>query len=432
MHQLRVILISVLSILPLPFSSGHAESKPPASALRTILISFDGAQPEVIEKLLEQQKLPRNGGFAELVNKGTRARGMIAVLPTLTATSHISIATGAYPERTNIPMNTFHDTETPLTTTISGFGAPINAETLWQAAKRQGKKVITIAFAGADGRGDERRGDQTLGFGVRDGFSFVKFMNGAHFDAPSADAWNLGSQACEFKKANIGTATANQVFFQTFSMGQVFLNVLVCDAVFDGQELYDSAFFDLDKNLANSFIARMRQGDWAPFELPLLAPPDAAFPDQGRGKIGAWVKLLAFNPDLSAFNIYLGDIAHNVGFPQSFVDNVDNLLGFWPAEPDFFNLEAGRIDEATYMEQLERLAVYLKDAMFLAIENHEFDLLMGYQVQTDEAGHQFFLVHPRQQGFDDVAKRERYAEHIVRAYQIADSNLKDIIEARPT
>jgi predicted AlkP superfamily pyrophosphatase or phosphodiesterase len=206
--------------------------------------------------------------------------------------------------------------------------------------------------------------------------------------------------------------------------------VLVCDTVFDdGQELYDTAFFDFDKDLSNSFIARMHQGDWAPFELPFrlpeLVPPD----DQGRGKIGAWVKLLAFDPDLSRFNIYLGDIAHNVGFPQPFVNDVDNALRFWPGEPDFFQLEAGRIDEATYMEQLERLADYLKDAMLLAMENHDPDLLMGYQVQTDEAGHQFLLVDPRQQTFEDSAKRERYAAHIEKAYEIADRNLKDIIEA---
>jgi hypothetical protein len=261
MNRVGILCIFVLSILLSPFSDGRAESTNKTSSSRTILISFDGAQPEVIEKLLEQRKLPRNGGFAELIDKGTRAQGMTSVLPTLTATNHITIATGAYPERTNIPMNTFHDTESPLTATTSGFSAAIGAETLWEAAKRQGKKVVTIAFAGADGRGDDRRGDQTLGFGVRDGFSFVKFMNASHFDAASADAWNLRSQPCEFKKANVGTATANQVFFQTFSLGQVFVNVLVCDTVFDGQERYDTAFFDFDKNLSNSFIARMRRDE---------------------------------------------------------------------------------------------------------------------------------------------------------------------------
>ena len=106
MNRVGIIFILFCSVFPLPFLNGHAESTDKASSSRTILISFDGAQPEVIEKLLEQRKLHRNGGFAELIAKGTRARGMISVLPTLTATNHITIATGAYPERTNIPMNT--------------------------------------------------------------------------------------------------------------------------------------------------------------------------------------------------------------------------------------------------------------------------------------------------------------------------------------
>jgi hypothetical protein len=118
-----------------------------------------------------------------------------------------------------------------------------------------------------------------------------------------------------------------------------------------------------------------------------------------------------------------------VGFPQSFINEIDSTIGFWPAEPDFFNLERNLIDEATYMEQLERLADYLKDAMLLSIDNHEFDLLMGYQVQPDEAGHEFSLTDPRQTAFQDSAKRQRYAEYLERSYQIADRNLKEIIEA---
>ena len=424
----KIVLIAGLSLVANNDRLGADEGKGKRST-PTIVISFDGAQPGVIERMLREGKLPKDGGFGQLIRKGTRASGMTSVLPTVTATNHITLATGAYPERTNIPANTFHLTDTPLTATTSGFGTEIEADTLWEAAKRQGKKVITIAFAGADGRGDPRRGDQTLGFGVRDGFSFVKFMNATHFDVASANGWNLAGQACEFKKANIGLATANQVFFQTFSLGRVNVNVLVCDTVFDGQEKYDTAIFDFDKDIANDVIARLREGEWAPFKLPLTIPADAAFPDLARGTVGSWVKLLAFDPTLSAFNIYMGDIAHNAGYPQSFVDEIDKAIGFWPAEPDFFNLEGGRIDEATYMEQLERLAVYLKDAMLLAADKYDFDLLMGYQVQTDEAGHQFFLIDPRQQTYADAAKRARYAEYIERAYQIADENLKEIIDA---
>jgi len=301
MYRVGILFILFSSILWSPFSNVHAQAQDTASGTRTVLIAFDGAQPEVIERLIRIGKLPRNGGFARLIREGTKAEGMTSVLPTVTATNHISIATGAYPERTNIPANTFHDTETPLTATISGFSAPIDAETLWEAAKKQGKKVITIAFAGADGRGEDRRGNQTLGFGVRVGFSTVKLMDGTHFDAASANLWNLGGVACEFKKANLGTATANQVFFQNpfNSAERIFVNVLACDTIFDGKERYDTAFFDFDKNLSNGFIARMHEGYWAPFELPLLAPPDPAFPDLAKGKIGSWVKLLKFDPALA-------------------------------------------------------------------------------------------------------------------------------------
>ena len=269
MKHPRKGIVFLLSVLLSLCANGRVESRDKSSSTPTILISFDGAQPQVIEKLLKSGKLPANGGFAKLISEGTQAQGMTAVLPTVTATNHITLATGAYPERTNIPANTFHLTDTPLTATTSGFGTEIEAETLWEAAKRQGKKVITIAFAGADGRGDARRGDQTLGFGVVDGFSVIKSMNSSHFDSATGATWNLGSEvACEFKKGNLGTATANQVFFRATGLGpDVFVNVLVCDTIFDGQERYDTAFFDFDKNLANGFIARMRVGEWAPVRI---------------------------------------------------------------------------------------------------------------------------------------------------------------------
>ena len=119
MSQAGIIFISLLSTLLCTVPSGRSESKDKSA--RTILISFDGAQPEVIERLIRNGKLPWNGGFARLIREGTKAEGMTSVLPTVTATNHISIATGAYPERTNIPANTLHSTDTSLTATTSGF-----------------------------------------------------------------------------------------------------------------------------------------------------------------------------------------------------------------------------------------------------------------------------------------------------------------------
>lgn len=60
-----------------------------------------------------------------------------------------------------------------------------------------------------------------------------------------------------------------------------------------------------------------------------------AFPDFARGTVGSWVNLTAFTPNLSAFNIYLGDIAHNVGYPQSFVSDIDKTIGSGPSSRTF-------------------------------------------------------------------------------------------------
>src|SRR5215831_11223480 len=136
MHRVRIVLILFCFVFLSHFYSGQAASEDKLSSSRTILISFDGAQSEVIERLIRKGKLPWHGGFATLIREGTKAEGMTAVLPTVTAT-HISIATGAYPERTNIPANTPPDTETSLTATTSGFAEPIDAETLWEAVKKQ-------------------------------------------------------------------------------------------------------------------------------------------------------------------------------------------------------------------------------------------------------------------------------------------------------
>ena len=75
MNSLRILFSLVgLILLSLP-PTGHAEPRDARSHSRSILISFDGAQPEVIEKLLDQRKLPRNGGFTALIDEGAKVQG---------------------------------------------------------------------------------------------------------------------------------------------------------------------------------------------------------------------------------------------------------------------------------------------------------------------------------------------------------------------
>ena len=57
-----------------------------------------------------------NGFFAEQ---------NIVIAPSLTAASHMAIATGSTAARNDVVSNTFHLVASPFTSNISGFSAPI-------------------------------------------------------------------------------------------------------------------------------------------------------------------------------------------------------------------------------------------------------------------------------------------------------------------
>src|SRR5262245_34716456 len=81
MYRVGILFILFSSFLWSPFSNVHAQAQDTASGTRTVLIAFDGAQPEVIERLIRIGKLPRNGGFARLIREGTKAEGIHLSFP---------------------------------------------------------------------------------------------------------------------------------------------------------------------------------------------------------------------------------------------------------------------------------------------------------------------------------------------------------------
>lgn len=85
------------------------------SAPRIVLISLDGAKPDLIEKYLKWGVLPRDEGLGELRRRGVVALQNVTVTPSLTAVAHIAIATGSTAVNNDIPANTFHVVAAPLT-----------------------------------------------------------------------------------------------------------------------------------------------------------------------------------------------------------------------------------------------------------------------------------------------------------------------------
>src|SRR5262245_4046348 len=208
---------------------------------RVIIISLDGATPSLVLEFMQDGTIPSNKGLGLLVSKGTTALRNATVNPSLTAPSHIAIATGSTAARNDIMANTFHLVGSPLignaplffTNTISGFGAPIGgydvhhltetldptAEPLWLALRAAGKRVVTATFPGGDGvdvrlpvpggggpiiqTADKRTVDFTVPFGAFGG---------------------VGAQGFELDAAQFGPAPALTAS-QLLAAGNVFYNL---------------------------------------------------------------------------------------------------------------------------------------------------------------------------------------------------------------
>src|SRR5262249_39461477 len=150
----------------------------PSAAPRVVLISLDGATPRLVDQYLASGVLPSDQGLGLLKSIGVEASQNVTITPSLTAPSHIAIATGSTANNNDINANSFNLVANPFytissgnvrATSISGFAAPIGgynytgagidpsedntptADPVWANILASGQKVVAATFPGADG-----------------------------------------------------------------------------------------------------------------------------------------------------------------------------------------------------------------------------------------------------------------------------------------
>lgn len=122
---------------------------PPApqttSARRVILLSVDGGADWIVDRLIEQGRAP---AFRALAEQGARAEAMIGAMPSVTATAHATLWTGAWPRAHGVAGNSVSRLPRAAHTVLesqSGFGsAALVAEPLWFSAARAGRRVLVL------------------------------------------------------------------------------------------------------------------------------------------------------------------------------------------------------------------------------------------------------------------------------------------------
>ena len=367
---------------------------------RAVMISFDGVSGTRLTRLLSEPGKLAAGGYARLAERGLLAERMQPPTPSLTAVSHVTLATGALPWQTGIVSNTILDREKPFPATISGFDAPIRAETLWEAARRQGKRVGSVLFPGADGKTPARSADWGMVY-VNDPIVAAKLQT------PDAAAWNAADSP------ERGSFSPGRRLTVAFGKTAHSVTFAALDSTDDGRVNYDRLRVEPEAGTPSE----VAPGNWFPVEV------------RGEeGRTGAWCKLLSLAPDLSKAEIYIGGLYRNAAYPEELRRSLDDRIGFWPGPPNDRVFGAGSAHPEVFLEQAERFSDFLTAADLFAVARSDWDLLVLYQPEVDSVEHEFLLSDPRQEGFSPE-RSARFQGFIDRIYATADRELDRIERA---
>ena len=112
-----------------------------------VLVSLDGFRPDYLDRF----QLPT---MQRLMRRGTRARTMVPVFPSLTFPNHYSLVTGLFPDRHGIVANSFYDPARRQKYSMDADtvrdGTWYGGEPIWVTAESQGMLAACFFWPGSE------------------------------------------------------------------------------------------------------------------------------------------------------------------------------------------------------------------------------------------------------------------------------------------
>jgi 2',3'-cyclic-nucleotide 2'-phosphodiesterase (5'-nucleotidase family) len=438
--------IVVLTLLALLYSVAAAptvaapkkdKNSPIGSADRTVMFGSDGMRPDLVEKYVAEGVMPT---YASLIESGVSGdNGMVQAFPPNTGVGWYTMATGTYPSEHGSTNNTFFRAGDAFNnrTSFSGAGV-LQADTIANAAERAGKKVAQIDWVGGAAAAINGPTVDFTNFfsnrGILVGAADPVEQAGSAFfgvtyqvaTVGAASGWNnvpAGDPAAPAKQttwlipstifANDGPGTLTRSCndpsppINCTNVNRTY-NVYLYDSVVDGNVAYDHAVVSPVGKTGSGASLDLAVGDFLPIRLTGANGLLAARAGQ---TVGHYVKLISLAADGSQFKLYDTSLARAIARCTTPCDslpaggpNEDKLEKYiadnlppWAAA-DFAPLEAGVVDEETYVEQgrdLERTYSLAVINFILGELQEDTDLAMiGYPF-TDEVQHQFMALVSR-------------------------------------
>jgi hypothetical protein len=400
-----IVLAAVLALVASMAAALPSSAGPQAQADRrgkddpVLLFAADGLRQDIVERYAADQGVP---GFAALLRRGAAASGggMLTQAPPNTGAGWYTMATGTWPGVHGSTNNTFFINNQPFGNRTTAFETGVlSAETIAQAAERDGKRVIQMEWAG--GRNGAINGPTV---------DFRTFLSGrgvtTNYESPSdrealINAFGLqhdlepgpldAATGWTSVPASFSPALETHMRVLDFGIDKYGLDAYVYDSTDDSTTNYDRVLFSRGKDGANR-VADLAKGELADVKVTIVGGALAGLTGGMLVKVEQLTsdasKLRLFHTSVTRANATWPDWPGEPGFSGDFAEFVAQRFPTSTAG-DFAVLEAGIVSEETYVEQGLYWETSHHPLLEYVIETYEPDLaLVGYPV-TDEFQHQF-------------------------------------------
>ncbi|MHB1133983.1 MAG: alkaline phosphatase family protein [Chloroflexota bacterium] len=403
------------------------------TAKKVMLLGIDAP---IVSRLLGMAREGQLPNLGALIARGVVAPECYGYLPTITPPNWTTIATGALPGTHGLTDFNGHVPGTALDQIFQNYDARfIQAETIWQAAARDGKKSILVNYPSS--WMTKVDGWQLGGFG--------NHLNQWHFDVPwtdrnrgnvtldvliSSEAYPFATEA-KFEKARgwegvehsprALEATATLQHRRSLHQVEPITWHILIDASNGGA--YDTAIVAKAKT-RDGVYARLKAGEWS------ANCYDTFQTDAGPIKAVFNMKLVELSPDGSAFRLYTPGICAVEGWanPPELAAEVKSEKGLPLGRSPWEAWLMEWIDLPTMLEAVEMHNVFLADAATYLMQNKPWDVYCMHVHTPDIMYHTFSMELDPLTG-KNAALRAQLEEVEMALYQSVDRLLGRIIEA---
>lgn len=400
---------------------------------KILFLGLDAAMPDLVKKFVNEGHLPT---FKKLMDQGIYSR-LETVFPPLTAAAWTAIVSGAGAGTNGVPSLMVKHAGEELDHWHTSFDRnEVLCETLWDVAKRIGKKTALINWPVTFPLGaiSEEDGVQLAG-ALNPPFRYFYMPL---WDVASSAVFSNQELRCNQipgRAVKVNTKKAEQ--WQNLPdsyLPCLEFEITVPPAFVVGHTMYVLIYASTNAGYDRVLISETKDcqdkntditlGDYGPWITKKFDAQD--YPRDGRFRF----QLLELSKDGKDFKLYQSaiNVAKAYSVPPNLSDEVEEVAGAYMEVDDPWAFMDGWMDGYTYVEQLGLHADWWGNATKYILENKEWDLAFSWVGTIDHIEHVLYGgIEPKAMVYDPE-KADYCWEMIRQVYIQVDKNIKKILE----